>query len=368
MPAEVSVFHPSIHLQRNRELPVHGVVKVKAGQMVGSLDVLAEEQIPSGHFIVDVFSALHTKTPEDAERLIIRKPGDTLEKDDIIAQTKGFLPRILRTPGPGKVITIVDGRVLIGAEDQRVQLFSGYPGTVVDVQLDKGVVIESDAALLQGVWGNGRFGAGELVIDDEFCLGEVNPSLVVADICGKVVAGDHCHSAEVLNQAALAGIAGLVLGSMSSALITTAEEQPYPIILLNGFGDFGLDKNMRDLLINNIGEAASLMAAKWDRLKGVRPEVIIPHEKPGIVMPALQEFQTGCTVRVHASENTGRFGTFVKVLPGLVALPNGLTCKAAEVEFENGKLDLVPLVNLDIIKMNTFHPIEGVKEDEYGTN
>jgi len=99
---QMTQIHPLTLISRDRLLPVPGEINVRPGQKVNPCDVVAQASIPSRHYLVDVGRVLGAQNADAAEKLITRKTGDLLEKNDIIAETGGMFSRVIRTPGPGE--------------------------------------------------------------------------------------------------------------------------------------------------------------------------------------------------------------------------------------------------------------------------
>lgn len=351
MHAQLTHIRPLVYIRRNRTLPMPGVVNVHSGQKVSPSDVIAELDIPTRHYLVDVYRALRMRSPADAEKLIDRAVGDMLSKNDIIAETGGAFSRVIRTPGPGKVISTSGGRVLIEAESRKIIQRAGMYGVVTQIIGDRGAVVETSGTLIQGVWGNSKTGAGTLLVQPEFVDGELKSSSIGLNARGEVILAGMCTSAEVFSTAASVEVGGLILGSMPAALIPAAEAQPYPIIVLGGFGKFGLDSLSKKLLLTSAGRNAAINAVKWDKLTGERPEIIISLPADGEPYPVQADFSMGQTVRVRASQFLGQIGTIEKINSGLTRLSNGLRANTAIVKFESGEKGNVPLANLDVIHL-----------------
>lgn len=351
MHAQMTHIHPLTSVRRTRILAVPGTVNVRVGQKVAPSDIIAEVTVPTRHYMVDVFRSLGLKNPLDAEKLISRKPGDTIEKNDILAETGGMFSRVIRTPGPGKVVSIRSGRVLIEAENRRITLLSGVTGFVAQVIPDRGAVIEANGAVIQGVWGNGLIGSGPLLLGNDQEVAEMQPTTLGTTTQGAVLLAGYCSSADVLRSVAAEGIAGLILGSMPAGLIPVAEAQLFPIVVLGGFGTFGLDPVSSKVLVSNAGREVSLNAVKWDRVSGNKPEVLVTLPEGGEPCNDVVDFSTQQTVRVNSGGLRGKTGVIEKILNGLTNLPNGLRAQAASVVFENNEKAVIPLSDLDIIDL-----------------
>ncbi len=368
MQAQLTQISPLVHIRRRRKLKRSGDLLVRSGQKVSSGEPIAETVIPTRHYLVDVYRSLRLSTIAEAHQLINRKVDDVLEKDDIIAETGGLFSRVIRTPGPGRIISIQNGRVMIEAETCKESLLAGMSGMVTEIIPSMGAVIDTDCALLQGVWGNEKVGHGVLKVTAEMLASEMSKDFVSVDDRGRVIAAGYCSSKETLDLAINEGIAGLIFSSMSAALVPYALEIQIPLILLGGFGRLPFDRISAKLLSSCNGRDTSLMACRWDRLEGNRPEVIVSLPADGDPYPEEVQVQVGQTVRVHAGTRLGQVGVITRMLPGLNATPSGIRCACAGVKFQNEEIDIVPLVNLDIINLIDVTSDNPMEEENHGTD
>ena len=348
---QVTQIHPLTLISRNRLLPVPGEINVRPGQKVNPGDVVAQASIPSRHYLVDVNRVLGASSAGSTDKLITRKPGDMLEKNDIIAETGGAFSRVIRTPGPGRIVSIHKGRVLIEAESEEIRLKAGISGHISRVIADRGVSIETYGALVQGVWGNGRIGCGPLSVDEKSLEAELTSSGLGVTARGTIILASVCASEEMFALASSMEIGGMILGSMPAALIPTVQVLPFPVILLSGFGRMGLDETSRRILGTNAGREVSINAVRWNRLTGDRPEVYIPLPAEGEPTKTENAYSVGQKVRIHSGAYAGRVGSIDKIMPGISQLPSGLRTSAAMVRFDQRSSEVFPLVNLDIIQL-----------------
>jgi hypothetical protein len=147
---------------RERLLPVPGVVNVRLGQRVSASDVVAEARWAREHILLDVARKLRVSTSA-ADRLIRCKEGDELTANALVATGSGIFPREVRTPREGRVVVVGGGRVLLEVGDVNIELRAGLPGVIKQVVPERGVVIQTTGALIQGLWGNGRIDTGQMV-------------------------------------------------------------------------------------------------------------------------------------------------------------------------------------------------------------
>ncbi|MDR3575513.1 MAG: hypothetical protein P4L50_16765 [Anaerolineaceae bacterium] len=337
-------------IRRTRKLPVSGRVLVKVGQKVNTTDVVADAPTSGQHFIVDVRRALGISRNQKVDQLIERKPGERIQKGDVIASTSGLFSRVVRSPADGFVLMVGGGLVLIETQNPALELKAGFSGVVSEVIPEKGIVLETEGVLIQGVWGNNRVDQGVLLSlahtpDDEFIRSKLDVSMR-----GAVILAGYCSQVDVLQAAAELPLRGLILGSMSSELIPVVNKLNFPVILLSGFGHMPIDSAVYKILTTNEKRDTSINSALWNPLTGDRPEVVIPLPSVGDVAPETDNFKSGQTVRIQGAPYNEFIGTLVQLKPGLSGLANGVRSPAALVQLENNEQVTVPLANLEVLE------------------
>lgn len=349
----VTQINSHVKFRRNRVLPVSGTVLVRVGQKVTPSEILAESTIPTRHILIDVFRTLGLKNIMDAEKVINRQVGDLLESHDIIAETGGLFSRVIRTPIPGRIVSIRNGQVLLEVESRKVTIRSGFNGHVVEILQDRGAVVESSGTLIQGVWGNGMIGYGPFVTDNTGIEQELTSAALNITARGAVIAASWCENEESLLLAASLPLGGLILGSMSPRLIPCALKQEFPIILLEGFGRIPINEEAKLALLENSQREVCLNAVKRDQYTGMRPEISItlPEEAGG--EKGSSEMQVGQKVRVHSSLQIGQTGVLTALEERKTELPNGIKTATASILFRNNEKAVVPLANFDILEVES---------------
>lgn len=341
---------PLTTIVRQRVLPVPGKVNMHVNQRVNPTDVVAEATFAREHVLLDIARAFGISINE-ADKLIRVQEGDSLAKDAIIAEKPGLIPQTIRAPKAGRVMVAGSGQVLMEVGQGRIELRAGLPGIVTQVIPEKGVVIRTAGALIQGVWGNGRIDNGLMV-----SLLEKPDDVLLADrldvsLRGSVILAGQVKDLDTLKAAAELPVRGLILSSLPSSLIQSAYQMRYPILVTEGFGSLPMNSAAFKLLTTNNKREATVNADHFDRYTGTRPEVIIP-------LPISNEpdepnkytiFEIGHQVRMRRPPNPGMIGTISNLPAGLSLLPSGLRAPAAEVKLENGESVLVPLVNLEVV-------------------
>jgi hypothetical protein len=341
---------PLTTIIRERLLPVAGKVNAHVNQRVNPTDVIAEATFAREHVLLDVARTFGISA-NAADKLLKVKEGDRLIQGALVAESGGIIPRSIKAPRPGRVMVAGSGQVLMEVGDTRVELRAGLPGVVTQVISERGVIIRTAGALIQGVWGNGRIDNGLMVNllekpDDVLSADRLDVSLR-----GSVILGGQVRDIETLKVAAELPVRGLILSSLPSSLITNAYQMSFPIMVTEGFGAMPMNSAAFKLLTTNNKREATVNAEHFDRYSGNRPEVIIPlpisNEPPEPV--DYEPFASGQQVRMRRPPNAGMIGTISNMRPGLSLLPSGLRALAADVKLENGESVIVPLVNLEVV-------------------
>jgi hypothetical protein len=338
---------PAIHLHRSRLLPVAGTVMVRLGQKVSADDVIAEATIPTHHELVDVMKLFGLSSSKAAEQVIQRKTGEILADQDIIAETGGLFSRVIRTPVPGKIISIREGQVLLETETRKIEILAHYAGVIGEIVPNRGAVIEITGSVIQGAWGNGKFSVGPLLCKAETPSSGLTSANLEITARGSIIASANCNDEKLFDMAASLPIAGLILGSMPALLIEKALAQPYPIMLIEGFGKSGMNSAAFMYLTKYNNHEVTLNAGMDREAAEQQTEALISAAVESEIGRGQSRITSGQLVRIHSAPFLGQSGTIEKALPGLTLLPNGLRVCAASVIMDNKERKTIPVNNLD---------------------
>ena len=350
MLAPVLHILPLTTIVRERVLPVAGKVNVNPNQRVNPTDVVAEANHAREHVLLDVARTFGV-TAKIADSMIKVKEGDRLNQGAVVAENGSFISRSIKAPRAGRVMVAGGGQVLMEVGDARVELRAGLPGVVMRVVPERGAVIRTVGALIQGTWGNGRVEYGLMTSLIEKEVDVLTADRLDVSLRGSVILGGHVRDAETLRTAAEMPVRGLIIASLHFSLIQTALQMRYPILVLDGFGSMPMNSAAFKLLTSNNKREVTVNAEFPDRYSRGRPEAIIPlqvtsepDEADDYVL-----FAVGQHVRMRRSPHAGMIGSITNLPGGLGRLPSGLRAPAAEVKLENGDTMLVPLVNLEVV-------------------
>lgn len=335
---------------RERLLPVSGNVTARMGQKVNPMDVIAETSWSRDHVLLDVARKLGLAAAA-ADKLIRCKVGDQLAANAEVAVSRGLFGRSVRAPREGRVVAVGGGQVLMEVGQTKVELKAGIPGTVIEIIANRGAVIQTTGALVQGVWGNGRIDTGLLVNVTESPEGVLTTARLDATLRGSILLAGNVQDAETLQAAGEMPVRGLILASIYPSLIPVAREMRYPIVVTDGFGQLPMNSAAYKLLSTNAKREITVNAEMYNRYSGARPEVIIPlpvTADPPTANEA-EKFAPGLQVRMLRPPGMGMIGTITSLKPGLTTLASGLRAAAANVRLENGDIVVAPLVNLEVV-------------------
>ena len=179
-----------------------------------------------------------------------------------------MMPKTVKAPRDGKVVVTGGGQVLIEVGESHMELRAGIPGSVVQLIPDRGAVIQTAGALVQGVWGNGRLDTGILTNLAEQPDSVLTAGRLDVSLRGSVIIAGQCRDADTLQAAAELPVRGLILSSLFPSLLPLAREMRYPILLTDGFGSMPMNSAAYRLLTTNVKREATLNAEMFDRYSG----------------------------------------------------------------------------------------------------
>ncbi|MDH5792487.1 MAG: hypothetical protein OEZ44_09900 [Candidatus Bathyarchaeota archaeon] len=279
-------------VRKARRIPTKGEVFVKVGDLVEPETVLARGTVrnPEVHEI-RVYSKLGVD-PDQVKRYMLKEEGEEVKRDEVIAIYRAFFGRFTRTcrsPIDGQLETLLkSGVALIRGMPIPVEARAHIPGRVVELIPGEGAVVETRAALVNGVFGVGGETIGELII----AVGEPDEALTAEAITnahkGKVVVGGSLVTLDALRKAANVGLSGVLIGGVDQKDLTdflgreigvgvTGREEAGPtVIVTEGFGVYPMDGVTFNLLKSHEGKRASIDGTTQIRQRMLRPEIIIP--------------------------------------------------------------------------------------------
>lgn len=346
---------PLTLIQRERLLPVQGEVLVLPGDRVGPTDIVARCQLPGKVWAVDVSQALGVHR-EWAARYMTKAIGDKVLANEVLAEHHsrvGWLRSDCQAPVDGQVVDLRNGTVLIETASTTLELLAHIEGQIVDVLPERGVVISTVGAVIEGVWGSGGEADGVLKTAVDSPQEPLRPESFAGDCHGTMVVAGHVPDEGALEQAVEANIRGIIAGSVNARLCHFLQSLPFPVLVTEGFGTLSMRQDVFVLLQANTGSEAMLNTHTQAGWGTRRPEVLIPLEgEEEIPTEELSPLPLRVGMRVQGLRDPylGAVGT-VSDLPALPqVVESGARLPVAKVVLEEGDPALIPLANLALIR------------------
>lgn len=301
------------------------------------------------------------------------REGDEVRQGTILADIpSGLGVDYCYAPATGVIEKICTrtGTVTIVRPSKSAQVDAYIEGTVKEVYPERGALVETTAAYVQGVFGLGFENHGPLRViardpSETLEAGDITP-----DLAGAVVVGGARVTLEAMRKALHEGVAGIVSGGADmddlvrlldreiAVGITGQEDLDLTIVLTEGFGSMPMAEDVFEFLRAAEGRTVSMNGSTQVRAGVVRPEIVLPLEDDEPADPLEEllahreaekgEPTVGAKVRIVRNPKFGRWGTVVSVPSEPVRFETEALLPAAEVELDDGSRVFVPLANLEV--------------------
>jgi hypothetical protein len=344
----------STTIRRERMLPERAIgrVEVREGVTVNLRDVVARGRLPSRYVIVEAAQFFRLKNPDDLPGMMLVETGETVEVKAPLAGPPGQRGKRLLSPVKGVVNFVGEGRIIIQASPELIDLEAGLDGQVVSVESGRGIVIETFGALVQGVWGNGQHAIAVLKPEPEDGIESLYGEDLEGQYRGAIVVTRRPLRETGLQVMEDQNLEGIIAPSMDADLIEPSRAAPGAVLLTEGFGPIRMSATVFNLLSSFGGRQATLDAAPPDRWESRRPEVILNPSSRAAARPPRPNIdlilQVGTTVRLTRPPFGGQVGKIINLPKTPNLLENGLRVMCAQVELVTGEKVLIPLANLEV--------------------
>jgi hypothetical protein len=231
------------------------------------------------------------------------------------------------------------------------QLKAGMEGVIKGLIAERGAILETTGALVQGVWGNGQIDQGTLIVLAESPKDELTVEILNTEMRGSILLSGHVTKSATLKALQQLPVRGLILASISANLVPLAAQCKFPVVILDGFGRIPMNSKAFKILSTNNEREIAVNASGWERYSDSRPEVIIPLPTTGDVdIPKpVEMLMPGQTVRINSLPMIGSIGKLIALRTEQASLSNGLRVPAAMIHLENGENTIIPLANLELL-------------------
>ncbi|MCC6348122.1 MAG: hypothetical protein IT347_00830 [Candidatus Eisenbacteria bacterium] len=354
-------------VRRERRLPLRGEVLLERGARVTPETVVARTELPGNVQTVNLAAGLGVEPARAAEALLV-PVGSAVRKGDGIARAStmfGLVQNRVEAPADGVIESLspVTGQLILREPPIPVEVNAYVAGTVAEVLPGEGVVVETEGAFLQGIFGVGGETSGPIACAVAGPDAELRTPDLRAEHRGCVVVGGAWVSHDTLMQAREFGVRAVVVGGFDDAdlrrllgrdlgvAITGSEEIGLTLVITEGFGRIPMAARTWDLLSERQGETASVSGATQIRAGVQRPEILVPRAGGA---PAPSEsaedggLDIGSPVRVIRAPHFGRLGKVCELPAALQPLETEALARVLVVEFADGSgRATVPRANVE---------------------
>jgi len=356
-------------VEKERKLPLKGQVLVKKGDKVTAETVVASTDLPGNVYPLNVANLLGCEAREITD-FLVKKEGDVIEKDDVLAETQGFFgffKTYVRSPIKGTIesLSTVTGQAILREPPIPVEVHAYVDGIVDDVYAEEGVKVNTVASFIQGIFGIGGEVIGNLVMAAKSPSDVLDKDSIKIEHKGKIVVGGSLVTAGALARAVEVGVKGVIVGGYDAhdlkeflgydlgVAITGTEDKGITLVVTEGFGQINMAKKTFDLLKNAEGRKASINGATQIRAGVIRPEVVIPIEVADI-NEQKHAPNTGMTigsnVRIIRQPHFGEVAKVVSLPEKPVVIPSEAKVRVVEIQTASGEKFVLPRANVEIIE------------------
>lgn len=359
---------PHTLIQRTRRLPLKGEVLVQAGQTVTPDTVVARASLPGLMQSVKVAAQLGIDADELSGALLV-KEGESVEKGQVIAATKAFFGMFkseAKSPVSGIVETIsaVSGNVGVRQPPLPIDLTAYLSGSIAETMPGEGVIVQTEGALIQGIFGIGGERVGEIQMVSTAPESDLTEAEITPALAGKIIVGGANISGAALQKASEAGVKGIVVGGIIDkdliaflgydigVAITGHENINLTLVITEGFGTIAMAHRTFELLKSLEGKSASINGATQIRAGVIRPEVIVPLSGSPLIAGSGDEgnLSIGTPIRLIREPYFGKLATVAALPPQLTLIGSGASVRVLDAKLADGSIVTVPRANVEIIE------------------
>src|SRR6266540_692077 len=358
-----------------RRLPSAGEVLVRQGQRVEPEEVIAKAFLPGTPVIVNLARALSI-APTMVERAMAREVGNKVVQGEVLARSSRIGGRSCLSPVSGKIESVDSetGYVTISPDPVIYELQATVRGLVMEVIANQGVVIETPAAQVYGVFGIGqeRSGVLQLLVTDP--SEAIVPDQINAKSAYAILIGGSGITAAALRRAIKEQVRGVIVGGIEEAELraflgwdsvrdwragsgtwqvptsTGGQQYDLTLVVTEGFGTQPMSVPLFDLLAAHDRQEALIEGLT--RLRGPmqRPRVVIPlsSRTSGIQLdPPRPQLRAGASVRLLDAAHLGQIGQVRTVSSAPRRLSSRVRALAVDVVLEDGTTILLPRTDVE---------------------
>lgn len=361
-----------------RMLQGSGRLNVNVGQIVTPAEIIGSATVSAGFRTVNL-SVLLSVPPQDVEKFLVRKLGQRIYKDELLALKKSFLfgtQKAVTSPTDGILdfLNNQTGELKISFLPKRKDLPAGVYGVVEEVDEEKDqVIICIQATRIYGIFGSGKPRDGTLHIlgkkDALISRDKIQPKYE-----GCILVGGSLFFKETITSSISNGVGGLITGGLNAedyrGMVNGRLAFPrkldtdigISIVACEGFGSIPIGFDIFQILSEYEGKfvfidgnravinlpsptSASLIKVKNTKLPPMQNDDLVSDQEHD---REILELKLGLQVRVVGNSYLGEQGKLLAVDDSLTLLPSGIKTYLATVQTTRRKIQ-VPVANLEVI-------------------
>ena len=361
---------PHTTVKKVRQLPIKGEILKNVGEKVLAADEVAKTHLPGNIIPTNIANKLNIE-PVDIKDFMKKEKGDPIKKGEIIAETNGIFglfKSVVNSPIDGTLDSFshITGQAILRENPIPVAVNAYIDGVVDEIIADEGVVVKTQAAFIQGIFGIGGERRGELKIVTSTQDIPIEKEMIDENCKDKIIVGGSFLTHSAFKKAIKIGVKGIIVGGFNyndikkiigydiGVAITGQEDIKTTLILTEGFGEIHMARQTFELLKKHEGDVASINGATQIRAGVIRPEVIIPiktDQKEDSEKKEIIGMDIGTEVRIIRAPYFGMIGNVTGLPHKLQKLESGSLARVAKIKiWETQEEALLPRANLEMIE------------------
>lgn len=357
-------------VEKQRRLPLPGEIIVAKGAKVTAEQVVARASLPGNVQTVNVTGLLGIPQDE-VDEAMLKKVGDSVKKDEMIAETKGLFGLFkthVKSPISGVLESVskITGQIILREPPIPVEVIAYIDGVIVDIIKNEGVTVQTKGSFIQGIFGIGGEVIGELALASDAPDKVLSEKDIDGKFKDKIIIGGSMVTYDAMLRARDVGAKGVIVGGIEDqdlkkfmgydigVAITGSEKVGLTIIVTEGFGRLTMAPHTFTLLKKLCGKKTSINGATQIRAGVMRPEVIVPLEtavKKEAYIASGSGLDIGMNVRIIREPYFGAIGKVVDLPVVLQTIDTEAKVRVLEVELADKKRVVLPRANVEIIEV-----------------
>jgi hypothetical protein len=366
-------------IRKMRLLPLPGEILVRIGETVNCNTTVGKVNLPGDCQTINVATELDLDTHYtkgdyscSLSKYMLKKEKQRIKKGEALATKQSMFGRLRKTcisPYDGEIefISDVSGQVIIRMPPTPKEIGAYIPGNVMEVIPENCVVVETRGSYIQGIFGIGGETHGEIKTIAKTPDDILTANDITEDCRGKVIVGGSMVTRDALDKAVQVGVKGIVTGGIKDedltdflgykigVAVTGNENVNLTLIVTEGFGKISMSSGTFSLLKTNEDELACINGMTQIRAGVIRPEIIIPRERPAEESErhepdSNRDLKRGTLIRLIQKPYFGVLGKVVALPPEPAKMETESSVRILVAELEDGRKVTIPRANVEIIE------------------